>query len=139
MARTLPKYSFVYCRDPEERFLRKDYSKGVTLSRPLGHFCKKKNFSGFRLKSSKKLSKVERLEKKFILIYYKKFFFLQKWPWQGHTLRIVFSQKSFFQISAIDQGIFGQSFGHFACFLWVIQEWTSERANELKRKINTSA
>jgi hypothetical protein len=67
MAQTLPKYSLVQCRDLKERFFRKDYSKGVTLSRPLGQLCKKKNFSGFRLKSSKGPSKVERLEKKFIL------------------------------------------------------------------------
>jgi len=50
--------------DLKERFFRKDNSKGVTLSRPLGHFCKKNFFSGFRLKLSKKLSKVDRLEKK---------------------------------------------------------------------------
>ncbi len=62
----------------------------------------------------------------------KKCFFVKvtQRPWQGLALRKVFSKKSFFQNLALDQRILRQSLGHFACFLWALQEWTSERANE---------
>jgi hypothetical protein len=87
MAQTSPKYSLVQCRDLEERHFRKEYSKGVTLSRPLCHFCKKSFFSVFRLKTPKKFSKVERLEKKFILGHLPKILTVK------YTLQIEFSLK----------------------------------------------
>jgi hypothetical protein len=48
--------------------------------------------------------------------------FFAKVTQQSQALRIVLSKKSFFQISALGQRIFGQSLGHFACFLWALQE-----------------
>jgi hypothetical protein len=66
MAQTLPKYSLVPCRDLKERFLRKDYFKGVTLSRPLGHLSKKKRFFGISLEIIKKVIQSKNTRKKFI-------------------------------------------------------------------------
>jgi hypothetical protein len=60
----LPKYSLVQCRDLKERFFRKEYSKGVTLSRPFGHFCKKTIFFGISLEIIKKVIQSKETRKK---------------------------------------------------------------------------
>ncbi len=58
---------------------------------------------------------------------------------QKDAFRKVVSQKSFFEISAIAQRIFGQNFCHFVYCRWALHECTSERANELISKNITSA
>jgi hypothetical protein len=55
MDQTLPKYSLVQCRDLKVRFFRKEYSKGVTLSRRWVTFAKKKSFFGISLEIIKKV------------------------------------------------------------------------------------
>jgi hypothetical protein len=65
MAQTLSQYTLVPCRDLKERFLRKDFSKDVTLSKLLDHFYKKFIFWDFAKNRQKINQKLIKLKKKF--------------------------------------------------------------------------